>query len=91
MGICKSDLSVLMQRIIDRKITFMISQSGINKDYNLYFAAHTDQNRYVRMGYDEQKGIIYHCADENHNSMKFSDVDDVISFVVQELKITEEK
>lgn len=70
-----SDLSPLMQRAIAKGITFMVSQSGIPHNYNLYFAKYTDKgNCSVLLSYHEQQGKIYQCADENHPVIPFSDI-----------------
>lgn len=81
-----SDLSPLMQRAIAKGITFMVSQSGIPHNYNLYFAKYTDKgNCSVLLSYHEQQGKIYQCADENHPVIPFSDINDVLDYVCDEL------
>ncbi len=85
--ICLSDLSPLMQRTIAKRIVFMVSHSGGPPGhYNLYFAKYTDKgNCSVRLSYDEEKGQIYQCADENHPFIPFTDVNAVLQYVEEEL------
>lgn len=85
--ICLSDISVLMQRAVAEKITFMVSQSGLPGNYNLYFAKYIDGigNRQVRLNYHEDEGKILQYADESHPIIKFDGVDSVLKYVNDEL------
>mgnify|MGYP003275649025 CR=1 FL=1 len=78
-----ADLSPLMQRTIRLGITFMISQSGITGYYNLYFAKHP---KICRMTFDEVNKVIYHSADETHAMWESDDINEVLRYVVEELK-----
>ena len=78
------DLSHLMQRVIAKGITFMVSQSGVPNYYNLYFAKHMGMrlgNRSIYLTFNENKNIIYQCADENHPMIEFNSVDEILDYV----------
>lgn len=81
------DLSPLMQRAVAKGVTFMISQSGIPNDYNLYFAKHTSHkgNASVRLSFDETRGEIIRCADEEHSAMRFDNITAALDYVISEL------
>ena len=85
--ICLSDLSPLMQRTISEGITFMVSQSGLPGNYNLYFAKYVDGkgNSSVRLHYHEKEGKIYQYADEEPSVIPFDDVNSVLKYVQVEL------
>jgi len=81
-----SDLSPLMQRTIAKNITFMISQSGLPNNYNLYFAKHTGrENHSIHLSYDLNEGQIFQYADENHSFIEFNSIDEVLNYVDKEL------
>lgn len=81
-----SDISPLMQRTIAKGITFMVSQSGVPDYYNLYFAKYTHKgNQSIRLSYHKSKGRILQCADENHPTIEFNDIHDVLNYINKEL------
>jgi hypothetical protein len=85
--ICLSDLSPLMQRTIAKGISFMVSQSGIERYYNLYFAKHILGSgcKSVHLNYHQDDGQVIQYADKEHPIIKFDSVDDVVEYVVSEL------
>lgn len=85
--ICLSDLSPLMQRTIEKGITFMISQSGVPNYYNLYFAKYIvgKGNKQVRLTYHHKENKIYQYADENHPVIPFENINDVLDYVDTEI------
>jgi hypothetical protein len=82
-----SDISPLMQHTIAKGITFMVSQSGIPNNYNLYFAKYIDKkgNQSMRLSYHENQGKILQYADENHSIIEFDTIFDVLDYVNEEL------
>lgn len=82
-----SDLSPLMQRTIEKGITFMVSQSGLPSYYNIYFAKYIDGkgNSSVHLSYHEEEKLIIQYADENHPTIKFDDINEVLDYVDEEL------
>lgn len=81
-----TDLSPLMQRTIAKGITFMVSQSGLPNNYNLYFAKYVDGkgNCSCRLSYHETEGNIYQYADGEHPVIVFDSVDEVVEYVESE-------
>ena len=82
----KSDLSVLMELVIDLGIVFMVSQSGIPGNYNLYFAKHTKKgNKSLKLSFEEKTKAIYQYADTENGFKIFTDIDSVLEHVCNEI------
>lgn len=86
-----NDLSILMQRTISLGITFMVSQSGVPNNYNLYFAKYVEGegSKQVRLSFHENESRVIQYADEEHPAIHMESVDGVIDYVARELRKTE--
>ena len=79
--IIKADLSPLMQRTVDKGITFMISQSGQPGYYNLHFAKYVLSNKAVHLQFHEEEQTAYQYADGEHPVIAFNNIDEVLAYV----------
>lgn len=66
----------------------MVSQSGQDGYYNLYFAYHTGyDNKSVHLRFHEAEQKIYQYADGEHPIIAFGSVDDVLGYVCGRLDV----
>ena len=64
-------MSLLMQEIIARGASFMISPSGLPGFYSVYAACYGKTNQAVHLSLDEKQEEIVQSADERHQTMVF--------------------
>lgn len=76
------DLSVLMQKVVEKGIVFMISKGGRPGYYSLYFALHPHS---LRLNYHLNEKKIHRYADEHQGLRSFNDIDSVVDYVEKEL------
>lgn len=90
--ITKNEIANLMLEVIEKHITFMFSQSGLPNDYNIYMAKMVKpcDNRCLRLGFDENNGRIYQCADEEFFAREFFDITGVMEYAYNYFEIKEQ-
>ncbi len=80
-------MPLLMQEIIARGASFMISPSGLPGFYSVYAACYGKTNRAVHLSLDEKQAEIVQSADERHPTMVFCDVESVVRYICEELDL----
>ena len=80
-------MSLLMQEIIARGASFMISPSGLPGFYSVYAACYGKTNRAVHLSLDEKQAKIVQSADEQHPTRVFCDVESVVRYICEELDL----
>lgn len=81
------DLSDIMQKVVAKGAVFMVSQSGLPGHYSINAAYYNKTNKSVHLTFYEKDGVIVQAADLDHPVIEFKDVDSVVAYIFEEVKV----